>query len=74
MNSKSGFVRNICISPKRGTAKKEVPEAVLLVDWGIDNDAHAGHWHRQVSLLPQDKINIFNQKGAGVSPGDFGET
>lgn len=73
MNSKSGFVRNICISPKRGTAKKEVPEAVLLADWGIDNDAHAGHWHRQVSLLPQDKINIFNQKGAGVSPGDFGE-
>ena len=73
MNSKSGLIRNICISLRRGTAKKEVPEAVLTADWGIENDAHAGHWHRQISLLPQNKINDFNQKGAGVSPGDFGE-
>ena len=43
------------------------------MDWGIDGDAHAGHWHRQVSLLSADKIAAFNEKGAGVVPGAFGE-
>ena len=41
--------------------------------WGIDGDAHAGHRHRQVSLLSADKIAAFNEKGAGVVPGAFGE-
>ena len=46
-----GIVRGICISEKRGTQKHEVSEAKFVSDWGIESDAHAGHWHRQVSLL-----------------------
>ena len=47
-----GIVRGICVSPARGTKKTPVAEAVLKEDWGILGDAHAGNWHRQVSLLP----------------------
>ena len=46
-----GKIIGICISEKRGTAKHEVETAKLVEDWGIEGDAHAGHWHRQVSLL-----------------------
>ena len=45
------LLKGICISEKRGTAKHEIEEAVFVKDWGIEKDAHAGHWHRQVSLL-----------------------
>lgn len=73
MSNEAGIIRNICISLTKGTAKSEVPEARLIADWGIEHDAHAGKWHRQISLLPQDKIAGFNARGAGVIPGDFGE-
>lgn len=69
----SGIVRGICISEKKGTKKYAVPEAFLKKDWGIEGDAHAGKWHRQVSLLSLDKINAFREKGAQVEYGDFGE-
>ena len=42
-------------------------------DHGIDGDAHAGNWHRQVSLLSYDKVREFNERGAGVGHGAFGE-
>ena len=73
MNTITGTVSSICISPRRGTAKDVVAEARLIADWGIENDAHAGSWHRQISLLPRAAISDFNQKGAGVQPGAFGE-
>ncbi|MCR5358021.1 MAG: MOSC domain-containing protein [Lachnospiraceae bacterium] len=73
MDKISGKVRAICISEKRGTVKHEVPSAVLIKDHGIEGDAHAGQWHRQVSLLTGSKVDEFNQKGANVSNGDFGE-
>ena len=57
-----GIVKGICISEKRGTKKIEVSEAVLIKDFGIQNDAHAGNWHRQVSLLSYDKIEAFRKK------------
>ena len=63
----------VCVSGRRGVAKSPVDSAVFLKDWGIEGDAHAGHWHRQVSLLGADKIRAFNRQGAGVNPGDFGE-
>ena len=44
-------VRAICISEKKGTAKVQVPKAEFIEDFGIKGDAHAGKWHRQVSLL-----------------------
>lgn len=63
----------ICISKKRGTVKTPVGEAVLREDWGIEGDAHAGNWHRQVSLLSFEKIEDFRRRGAEVDPGAFGE-
>lgn len=63
----------ICISEKRGAQKKEVQSAYLKPDWGIEGDAHAGNWHRQVSLLSLEKIEGFRAKGAEVDFGAFGE-
>ena len=45
----------------------------LKPDWGIEGDAHAGHWHRQVSLLAYEKIEEFRKRGADVAFGAFGE-
>ena len=68
-----GVIKGICISEKRGTAKHEIEEAILAKDWGIQGDAHAGHWHRQVSLLSYGKIEEFRKKGADIELGAFGE-
>ena len=68
-----GTVRAICISEKRGTVKREVEAARFIENHGIEGDAHAGDWHRQVSLLSADKVDAFNEKGALVISGDFGE-
>ena len=46
-----GKILAICISKEKGTQKQEIEEATLVEDWGIEEDAHAGKWHRQVSLL-----------------------
>ncbi len=68
-----GKVMAVCTSEKKGTQKINVNEANFIVDHGIENDAHAGNWHRQVSLLSADKIAAFNAKGADVFDGAFGE-
>lgn len=68
-----GIVRAVCISERRGIQKKDVGTANFQVGFGIEGDAHGGNWHRQVSLLSAEKIDAFNQKGAGVKPGAFGE-
>lgn len=68
-----GIVRAVCISPAKGTEKKPVPEAYFVKDHGIRTDAHAGKWHRQVSLLSYDKVEEFNARGAQVEDGAFGE-
>lgn len=68
-----GIVKAICISEKKGTQKHRVEEAVFMEDYGIENDAHAGKWHRQVSLLSYDKIEDFKKRGADVIDGAFGE-
>lgn len=68
-----GKVIAVCISHKRGTQKTDIKRAVFIENFGIENDAHAGDWHRQVSLLSYDKIKEFNEKGAGVMDGAFGE-
>ena len=68
-----GVLKGICVSKKRGTKKVEVAEAMLVENYGIEGDAHAGNWHRQVSLLSLEKIEAFREKGAQVSFGDFGE-
>lgn len=68
-----GKVIAVCISEKRGTQKKNIGSAVFKENWGIDQDAHAGDWHRQVSLLSYDKIEAFRARGAEVDDGAFGE-
>ena len=68
-----GNIVAICISEARGTQKHEVQNAYLKEDWGIVGDAHAGKWHRQVSLLSVEKVNDFREKGANVINGAFGE-
>ena len=57
----------------KGTLKNEVPEANLIEEFGIEGDAHAGKWHRQVSLLSYERVQEFNALGAGVDHGAFGE-
>lgn len=66
-------IEAICISEKKGTQKTEVSEAILQENWGLVGDAHAGNWHRQVSLLSLEKIQEFRQRGAEVEYGAFGE-
>ena len=68
-----GKVIAVCISEAKGTQKKNIHEAEFIEDWGIKNDAHAGKWHRQVSLLSYDKIQDFRARGAEVEDGAFGE-
>ena len=68
-----GNVIAVCTSPAKGTQKTNVGTAQFQADWGIVGDAHAGKWHRQVSLLSWDKIEAFRARGAEVKDGDFGE-
>lgn len=68
-----GKVVAVCISEKKGTAKTEVQSITLRPDHGIEGDAHAGNWHRQVSMLSLEKIEDFRRRGADVDYGAFGE-
>ena len=72
------IVKSVCISEVRGTKKKPVDSVRLIKDWGIEGDAHAGTWHRAVSLLSYEKFEEacerFREAGAAqLSPGDFAE-
>lgn len=68
-----GKVLAVCTSDIKGIQKKNVLEANLIEEFGIEGDAHAGKWHRQVSLLSHDRIEEFRQRGAVVEDGAFGE-
>ena len=68
-----GKVMAVCVSEIKGVQKTNIHTAKLIEDFGIENDAHAGKWHRQVSLLSYDKIEEFKARGADVKDGDFGE-
>ncbi|MBR4428518.1 MAG: MOSC domain-containing protein [Clostridia bacterium] len=68
-----GRITAICVSERKGTQKHYIEQAELKVDHGIVGDAHAGNWHRQVSLLNKEKIDAFKSRGAKVNDGAFGE-
>ena len=68
-----GRIMAVNISEKRGTQKVNVHTVKLIENYGLENDAHAGNWHRQVSLLSYEKIEEFKAKGAPVQDGAFGE-
>ena len=69
----SGSVVTVNVSGAKGERKKPVSEVVLKEEHGIVGDAHAGDWHRQVSLLAQESIDKMVAKGLDVGPGDFAE-
>ncbi len=66
-------IKAISVSKEKGKQKNNVPEAELKVDCGIVGDAHAGQWHRQISLLAFESIEKMIAMGAKVSPGNFAE-
>lgn len=68
-----GKVMAVCTSNIKGIQKSETDAIELRENWGIEGDAHAGNWHRQVSLLSYEKIEEFKAKGADVTNGSFGE-
>lgn len=68
-----GKVIAICTSPAKGTQKTRIEEGTFIEDFGLEGDAHAGKWHRQISLLSYDKIKAFRARGAEVEDGAFGE-
>lgn len=70
---RTGRIIAISVSFERGTKKVNVPEAQLQVGLGIVGDAHAGNWHRQISLLSIESINKMLEKGLKVFAGDFAE-
>ncbi len=69
-----GKVLSVCISDVRGVAKRPVDFLHLIPDHGIEGDAHAGNWHRQVSLLAQESVDTLQSKITfKLKPGDFAE-
>lgn len=64
---------SIAVSKKKSTKKIVVPEALLVVEHGLEGDAHAGPWHRQVSLLASERIDEARERGLDVTFGDFAE-
>ncbi len=69
----NGRLLHVCISAKKGIAKHEIPSANIVVEHGMEGDAHAGDWHRQVSLLAHVDIEFMRAKGLTLNPGAFGE-
>ena len=66
-------VKYVCTSKKKGTVKRAVDSATVIAAHGLDGDAHAGPWHRQVSLLDEADIDFMRAKGLDLEPGAFGE-
>jgi len=64
---------SIAISKKKGIPKTPVDEAFISKDHGLEGDAHAGKWHRQVSFLSSESIEGVKEQGLDVTFGDFAE-
>ncbi len=74
MNHTTGTIRAVCISEKKGQQKHPVDRVVLRPRHGIDGDAHAGDWHRQVSLLAKESVDRLQEKiSIRLFPGAFAE-
>ncbi len=68
-----GTVVSVNLSARKTMRKTRGTGGTLILDRGFENDAHAGDWHRQVSLLAQESIDTMRAKGLDVSAGDFAE-
>ncbi|MFH1625415.1 MAG: MOSC domain-containing protein [Pseudomonadota bacterium] len=69
----SGKVVAVCISEGKGTKKENIQRGKLIEGHGLESDAHAGDWHRQISLLSRESIQKMRDRGLDVGPGDFAE-
>lgn len=68
-----GRIVAVCTSAQKGERKKNIDHGILVANHGLQGDAHAGPWHRQVSLLALESIAKMQAKGLQVGPGDFAE-
>ncbi len=66
-------IKAISISDRKGIRKKNIPATRLIPGHGLENDAHAGKWHRQVSFLAEESIQFMREKGLDVVAGNFAE-
>ena len=74
MRTQTAVIKAVCISEKKGQQKHPVERVQLRPEHGIDGDAHAGNWHRQVSLLGQESVNRLQEKiSIPLLPGAFAE-
>ena len=74
MDRQSAVIKAVCISEKKGQQKHPVDAVRLLPHHGIEGDAHAGDWHRQVSLLAQESVDRLQEKvSIRLFPGAFAE-
>jgi len=71
--NEAGRVVAVSVSDRKGIKKSNVDEAELIVEHGLADDAHAGSWHRQVSMLGAESIAKIKAKGLNVNAGDFAE-
>ena len=71
--SREASVIAVCVSERKGTRKHPVEAIELLVGTGVAGDAHAGAWHRQVSLLPDEAVDELRGALPSLAPGDFAE-
>lgn len=63
----------VCVSERKGVRKHEVPQIAVRREHGIAGDAHAGNWHRQISLLADESIETMRALGLTLTPGAFAE-
>ena len=68
-----GKIISVNVSDNKGEKKHNIEQCLLREGHGLDNDAHAGPWHRQVSLLAAESIEKIRKMGLDVKPGDFAE-
>lgn len=69
-----GKILAVCISEQKGTLKTAVDKGLMIKDFGLEYDAHAGKWHRQISLLAVEAVRAFEEKyNFKVPAGAFGE-
>lgn len=68
-----GKIVAVCTSLHKGERKKNIGSAKIIENYGIKDDAHAGPWHRQISLLAKESIDKMVAKGLDVGYGDFAE-
>ncbi|MBM7558371.1 MOSC domain-containing protein [Marinitoga litoralis] len=69
----NSYVVSINISRKKGVTKEPIEYAILKENWGIEGDAHAGNWHRQISMLSEESIDKMRKYGYELNYGDFAE-